>query len=177
MQTIYEMEAANLFIDEPDPQKSQYMTIENLKIPGLQEKTHSHTGGGALSEIRIGARVFEPMEFTFSLRGINPLVMNRVMSAPGRLTYTVTGNVRDVIHGTEMPGKVVIDGRMTKADIGQFTRDSGTSTEYQIDEVIHYALYLNNIEKYWFQYEDGPLGWRVDGQVVFQNMARNLGLL
>jgi len=176
MQSPYEMEAANLFVGEPDPQLSQGLTLEGLKLPALQEKTRGHTGGGALAEIRLGTRVFEPFEFSFTLRGINPDIMDKIMSATGRLSYFVLGNVRNVITGVEMPGRAVIEGRMTKADMGQLGGDRGFSTDYQIDDVIHYSLLLDNREKYWFQYQDGPLGWRVNGNVVFMNMARNMGL-
>ncbi|MDQ0301350.1 phage major tail tube protein [Ancylobacter polymorphus] len=176
MQSPYEMEAANLFVGEPDPQRALGLVLDTFKLPALQEKTRGHTGGGALAEIRMGTRVFEPFEFTFSLRGINPDVMDRVMSATGRLSYYLLGNVRNMITNEEIPGRAVIEGRMTKSDMGAFNAERGFSTDYQIDDVLHYSLHLNSQEKYWFQYQDGPLGWRVNGQIVFQTMARNIGL-
>ncbi|MCZ8098839.1 MAG: phage major tail tube protein [Burkholderiales bacterium] len=177
MATILEMDAANLFCDDLDPTQSQFLTLEEVKIPSLMEKTREHTGGGAIMTMRMGMGIFEPIELTFKLRGYNPEVMNKIMNPTrSRRKFTITGNVRDLEAGRQFPVKIVIEGRMTKVDMGSFQRDGGISTDYQIDEVCHYELYLDGAEKYYLDVWTGPLGARVDGSAVYQDMARNLGL-
>ncbi|KAB0269072.1 phage major tail tube protein [Microvirga brassicacearum] len=177
MATLYEMDAANLFCDDLDPSNSQFLALEEVRIPALQEKTHEHTGGGAAMTMRMGMAVFEALELTFKLRGINPDVMNKIMT-PGRSRkkYTILGNVRDIEAATEFSAKVVIEGRLTKVDMGTFSRDSGISTDYQVDEITHYELWLNNQEKYYINVFRGPPGIRIDGAPVYAGMGRNLGL-
>lgn len=177
MANIYELEAMNLFAEDEDPSKSQFLVLEEVKLPMFQEKTKEHTGGGAIGAIKIGLRTFEAIEVTFKLRGFNPDVINKFMSAPnGRRKYTGLGNVRDIQSAREFQVKMVAEGRMTKVDMGSFQRDGGVSTDYQIDEIVHYEFYLDGIEKYYWNYFDGPLGWRVDGVAALGGMARNLGL-
>lgn len=177
MATIYEMDFAALFCDELDPSMAKWLNLEEVKIPALQEKTSETTGGGAAMSIRMGMGAFEPIELTFKLRGIDPDTLSQIM-APGRRrkAYTITGNVRDLEGDREMPLRAVVRGRMTKADMGSFTRESGISTDYQIDEVVHYALYLDNVERYYVDAFSGPGTIRVNGIPVYSDVARNLGL-
>lgn len=177
MATLYEMDAAALFCDDLDPNEANFLNLEEVKIPALQEKTQEHTGGGSSMTMRMGMGIFEPVELTFKLRGFNPEVMNKIMT-PGRRRrkFTVTGNVRDIEGDRQFPVKVVVEGRMTKVDMGSFQRDSGISTDYQIDEVVHYELWLDGKEKYYINQFVGPIGVRIDGSPVLDEMARNLGL-
>ncbi len=177
MATLYEMDFVALFCDELDPTKSNWLNLEEVRIPMLQEKTSESTGGGAAMGLRMGMGVFEPIDFTFKLRGVNPDVMNKIMP-PGRVrrSYTVTGNVRDLEGNRQFALKAIVKGRMTKMDMGTFTRDSGLSTDYQIDEIVFYSLHLDGVEKYYVDQFVGPGGIRVDGNQVYQDVARNLGL-
>ncbi|MFC5509259.1 phage major tail tube protein [Bosea massiliensis] len=177
MATLYEMDFAALFCDELDPSKANWLNLEEVKIPMLQEKTQETTGGGAAMSLRMGMGIFEPIELTFKLRGFNPDVMNKIMP-PGRVrrAYTITGNIRDLEGDRQFALKAVIRGRMTKVDPGSFTRDSGISTDYQIDEIVFYSLHLDGVEKYYVDQFVGPNGIRVDGVQVYQDVARHLGL-
>ena len=177
MATIYEMDFAALFCDELDPTMAKWLNLEEVKIPALQEKTSETTGGGAAMSIRMGMGAFEPIELTFKLRGIDPETLGQIM-APGRTrrSYTITGNIRDIEGNRELPLRAVVRGRMTKADLGAFTRENGVSTDYQIDEVVHYSLYLDNVERFYVDAFNGPGSIRVDGVSVYAGVARNLGL-
>jgi phage tail tube protein FII len=177
MATIFEMDMANLFAGDDDPANSQHLTIQEVKIPALQEKTSDHTPGGGVMGIQIGMRILEPLELTFKLKGINPTVMNRFgVSSPVRRKYTVLGNVRDLQTGRDIPLKVVAEARMIKVELDAFSRDNGMSTDYQLAEVMHYELWLDGVEKYYFSFFEGPSGARVDGVAMFGDAARNLGL-
>lgn len=177
MASLFEMDFASLFCDELDPSKANWLNLESVKIPMLQEKTTETSGGGAAISLRMGMGIFEPIDFTFKLRGINPDVMNKLMP-PGRVrrSYTVRGNVRDIEGNRQFPLEAVLRGRMTKVDMGEFSRESGVSTDYQIDEIVFYQLMLDGKEKYYIDQFVGPGGIRIDGVQVYQDVARNLGL-
>ncbi len=178
MATIYECDSMALFVDDLDPTKAHFLDIEELKIPSLVEKTGEHSGGGASMAITFGRGIFEVIDLTFKLRGLQPEIMP-LIALPGRARrkYTMMGNVRDLEANTEVALKVVIEGRMTKVDMGSFSRDNGISTDFQVSEVVHYEFWLNGIEKYYLNYFGGPSAVRVDGVPVYQTMGRNLGLL
>lgn len=176
MGTIYEMDMANLFVGDAEPDKSEFLTIRSVKLPMLQEKTTEHSGGGAMAGLRIGMKMLEVLELTFSLRGYNLDVMNKLMIGE-RQKYTMLGNVRDLKSDREFPSKAVIQGILTKVDLAEFQRDEGLSTDYQVDQVVHYELHIDGREKYYFNYFAGPLGYRVDGRVRHRRAARNIGLV
>lgn len=177
MAMIAELDAANLFAGDDDPNKSEYLAMTEVKLPMLQEKTREHLGGGMMGAINVSVRVFEAMEMTFKLRGFNPDVMKKFgLNSPSRQRYTVLGNVRELVRNTEMPVKAVVQGRLIRMENDAFTRDGGISHDYQIAEVDFYALYLDNQEKFYVNLWEGPSGLRVDGVVQYGNMARNLGL-
>lgn len=177
MAEITELEACNLYCEDEDPSKSQFLVLEEIKLPSFQEKTKEHMGGGTIGAIKIGMRSFEAPELTFKLRGFNIDVLDKFMTAPtGRRKYTMLGNVRELQSSREYQAKIVVEGRMTKVDMGSFQRDAGISTDYGIDEVVHYEFHLDGQERYYWNVFDGPLGWRVNGVAQFQGMARNLGL-
>lgn len=177
MATINVIDMMNLFVEDEDPTKSQFLVLEEVKLPMFQEKTSEHMGGGAVAGLKIGMRALEPLEFSFKLRGFNPDVINKFMTTPSTFRkYTALGNVRDLQSALDFPAKIIVGGHMTKVDHGTFKRDDAMETDYEISEITHYEFYLNGIEKYYFNYFDGPLGWRVDGVAQFGNAARNLGL-
>jgi hypothetical protein len=47
---IITLEAANLFCGDHDPsaENSNHLTIQNLKLPGLEENNSDHTAGGVI---------------------------------------------------------------------------------------------------------------------------------
>jgi P2 family phage contractile tail tube protein len=175
--TLYELDMANIFAGDEDPTNSQHLAIEDVKLPQLQEKTKEHAAGGAVFGVKIGLRLFEPLEQTFKLRGFNPEVMNKFgVNSPTRRKYTTRGNVRDLRTGATFAAVAVVQGRMVKVEPSSWKRDDGLANDYTIDEIVFYQLMLNGAEKYYFDYFAGPIGWRVDGVAQFADEARNLGL-
>lgn len=170
------LDAANLFVGDDDPTNGEFITLKSLKLPALKEKTKDHTGGGAAMGIQMGMRMLEPLEFTFKLEGVNIRTMTKFMP-PDRTNYTVRGNIRDLDLLTDIPVVAVIAGRMSSVDMGEYGRDNGTETDYMISEVVRYRLTIGDVEKYRFDYFRGMAGVFVDGQPLFGNVARNLGLL
>ena len=175
--TLFVMDAAAIFLGDADPTDAEIVTIKNVKIPAIKEKTKEHTGGGAAMGINLGMRVIEPLELAFKLEGFNPKAMAQMLPVTGRLKYTVRGNVRDVRENKDIPVRAIVDGRMTQYEPGEFGRDDGLEADYMISEVLGYQLFLNDVEKFYFDYFGGPLGVRVDGVQVLRSQARNLGLV
>lgn len=174
--TILNMNAANLFAGDDDPTKSLFLVIKNLKLPAFEEVTKEHSGGGASGKIQLGMGMLSSLMLTFGCEGYTPDVMSNFLSPIGSKKYTVRGNIRDVREHTETEIKAIVQGRMTKAELGEFGREGGIDSSYQIDEVTFYALYFGEQEKFYYDYFSGPRGVRVDGVEVFGRMSRNLGL-
>lgn len=176
MSTIYEMTAAAIFTDE-DPTKAHHLDLENVKIPALSERSKDHTPGGGVMSVKFGMRSIEPITIDFKLKGINPRTMAQFgINTPNRRRYTVRGNVIDMRTGEEIASKAIVEGRILSVDIDQFSRDSGVSTGYRLDEIVHYEFHLGNDEIYYFNFWEGPSGFRVNGVSTFLSMTRNLGL-
>jgi len=173
--TLFNMDSANLFVGDDDPSNSQFLTLKNIKVPSITEKTKEHTGGGASASIELATGIIEAPTLTFGLEGFNPDVMTRVLQQ-SRLKYTVRGNIRDVRSHEEIPLRAIVQGKMTKYEPSQFEKDSGMSSDYEIKEIVFYHLFFNNQEKIYFDYFAGPAGLRINGIPVQQARARNLGL-
>lgn len=175
--TLLTMNSAVLFIGDASPDKAEFLTISTVKIPALEETTKEHLGGGAMAGIDLGMRVIKAPMLGFKLHGFNPDVMDKFMpGTPGRIKYTVRGNVRDAREHTDLEIKAIIEGRMSKYEPSDFKRDDGMDSDYEIKEVTFYQLYFDGAEKFYFDYFSGPMGFRVNGVAPHTAMARNLGL-
>jgi uncharacterized protein len=172
--TILHMNAANIFVGDEDPTKSLHLVIKNVKLPSLDEMTKEHAGGGAPMKMQLGMGMLESLALTFNLEGFTPDVMTSFMGL-GRKKYTIRGNIRDVREHTDTEVKAIVEGRMVKAEMGDFTRDNGIDSSYEIREVAFYSLYFGQQEKLYVDFFGGPNGVRVDGQAIFSRVARNLG--
>jgi phage tail tube protein FII len=174
--TIFNMDSANLFVGDDDPTNSQFLVLRNIKFPSLEEATKDHDGGGAVGTLTMGMRKLEALSLPFQLEGFNPSVMNKFMPITGRTKYTIRGNMRDIRDHTDKEIRAVIEGRMTRAEMSEFSKDDGINTDYEIREIVFYELFADGDEKFYYDYFSGPKGVRVDGQEIFPVVARNLGL-
>lgn len=175
--TLFNLDSANLFIGDDDPTESQFLALKTVKIPGMEEQTKDHMGGGAVASIKLGMRSFTIAPLAFSLEGYNPTVMPRFMPAgAARIKYTIRGNIRDIRTHEDIPLKAIVEGRMTKAEISEFKKDDGISSDYEINEILFYHLYFGAAEKIYFDYFAGPNGLRIDAVSTLQGVSRNLGL-
>ncbi len=175
--TIYELDMANLFAGDDDPTRSEFLTIETVKLPAMQEKTREHMPGGGILGMKISTRQIEPLECTFKLRGFNLDMMNKFgLSSPERLPYTIRGSVRDLREGGTFPAVAVMRARLIKVAPDDFKRDDGIAHDYELGEIAYYMLKINNIEKYYVDFFGGPGAFRIDGRPPYQQDAANLGL-
>ncbi len=82
MTTLYTIDAANLFCGTVDPTNSKHLSIEELKLPDLEEDFKDHAPSGARVGIEIPVGI-KKLEWTFKLTGIDPQVLTQFgLSAP-----------------------------------------------------------------------------------------------
>ncbi len=114
MSNIYIMEAANLFVGDHDPKNSKFLTLDELKLPDLQETLVDHTpGGGKVGvEFAVGVQKLEP---TFKLKGWDaPLLRDFGLGTTKRKVFTAYGVVRDKKTGDALEAKAIMEGRLSK---------------------------------------------------------------
>lgn len=175
--TILNLDTANLFAGDDDPNSSQFLTLNSIKWPDLDEKMKAHNPGGGVMAVDVGMRSLDPMTLSFKLAGIQPDVMNQFMNgSPRRKKYTIRGNLNDLKTQADIPVLGVIEGRMISVKVGEFTKDNGLDTDYMIKEVVSYSLFIDGVEKLYFDLFAGPRGVRIDGVPIFNDVARNIGL-
>ena len=73
MATLYVMEAANIFAGDHDPSASNHISIQTLKLPGLENNYVDHAPGGSPMAIEIDTHL-NRLEATFNLAGWTPHV-------------------------------------------------------------------------------------------------------
>lgn len=174
--TIFNLDAANLFVGDDDPGNSQFLVLQNIKLPALEETVKSWNPAGGVGAIEMGMRRINALSIPFTLTGINPDVMNRFMVGR-RINYTIRANIADVTNQKDIPLIAVVQARMTKVDMGQFTKDDGMNTDYELREIIKYKLTIDGNEKHYVDLLQGPRGYRIDGVEIFREVARNIGLI
>ena len=53
MSNLYVWDAANLYCGDEDPTKSKHLTLQNLRLPTLEEIFQDHHAGGARVAIEV----------------------------------------------------------------------------------------------------------------------------
>jgi len=176
--TMFLMQAASLLAGDEDPSKTHTLDISSVKMPMLQENSTDHKPGGGAMGIKIGMGQFEALTVSFKIKGLAPDLMTQIgVNAPRRRKYTMRGSILDLRQNVELPGLCVVEGRMLKADMSEFSQDAGVDTDYEIHEITHYELHINEQEIYYFNFWNGPAGVRINGAAVLGDRARNLGLI
>ena len=176
MSSIYNLDSANIFVGDDAPDHSEYLTIETIKWPSLEEATKEVKPGGGAMSIEVGMKSIKPLTLGFKLFGMQPDAMGKFMK-PAKDHFTIRGNLFDVKKQENLKVVGVVFGRIVKVDMGEFKKEDGVSTDYEVKEITKYKLHIDGDEKYYFDFFAGPAGVRVNGQRVFNRVARNLGLV
>lgn len=146
--SIYVMEAANLFCGDSDPSLSNHLTISDLKLPGLEENYVDHIAGGASVGIEVDTHI-NKLESTFNLAGWSPEVMTMIgRSERAQQVFTAYGVIRDRRSGIAMEGKAIIGGRLGRVNPQAWKRGDLQHHEYSIRGIVHYELYMDGTEIY-----------------------------
>lgn len=152
MSNIFIMEGANLFCGSHDPENSKHLTLEELKLPDLQEVLVDHQpGGGKVGvEFAVGMEKLEP---TFKLKGWDiPLLRQFGLGTTGRNRFTAYGVIRDKRSGRAIEAKAVMEGRLSKIAPDAFQRGEAQAHDYAINEVLHYELHFDGQEELYFDF-------------------------
>lgn len=173
--TITNLNAANLFIGDDDPTRSEFLTIKTVKLPKFTRNTKEHMGGGAAGSLTMALNNFKIDALTFNLEGIQPHLLSRFMTNE-RAKYTFRANLYDTQSQENLPLIGVVEGKMTELDLGEYSPDQGVATAYAVNEIVYYELTIKNEEKFYFDYFAGPAGVRIDGRTPLATVAANIGL-
>lgn len=169
MSTIYVMTAANLFCGDHDPDASKHLTLTDLQLPSLSEVYADHHPGGSpvAVEVALGINKLEP---TFKLAGWDPDVLSQFgLGGKKRMVYTAYGVITDKRDGREFEGKAVWEARLGSISPDNWQKGEMQSHEYALREVMHYELYFDGAEKYFWDFFTNE--WRVDATP--QNQTAN----
>jgi uncharacterized protein len=163
MSKIYIPEALNIFVTDQGPDNSKHLTISDVTLPVLKEKTMEHHPGGAIGSIQIGGLGIEPLDLGFKLVGVDPqsLAQFGIGAAGARVPYTVYGAVRDKQTGKAIALQCMCLGRMVEASSGTFKRGDANQQTHKIQEITLYSLFWNNAELYYYDFFNSI--WRVNG--------------
>ena len=161
MSNIYIMEAANLFCSDENPTASKHLTLTELQLPNLQEITQDHHPGGSRVQIEVALGI-QKLEASFKLAGWDPDLLTQFgLGATARKKFTAYGSVRDKRNGVAIEAKAVLEGRLGTANPEAFQRGELQGFDYAINEILHYELYFEGAEKYYWDFF--TTDWRVNG--------------
>lgn len=155
------LESANLFVGDEDPTDGKHLTLEEVQLPSMEEVFQDHNPGGADFgiDVAVGKTKMSP---TFKLKGIDPQVFSQFgLGTKRRIFYTMRGLLRDQRTGGEKAMKAIFEGRLGKASPEAWKRGELTGSEYAINEVVHYELYVAEQEIYFWDFFTST--WRVNG--------------
>ena len=177
MSNMHLMQAASLLAGDADPSATHWLDILGVKLPMLQENTTDHKPGGGGLGLKIAMGQFEALMVSFKVKGLAPDLLRKIgATGARRIKYTIRGSVLNLRSNVEEPALAVVEGRMIKADLSEFSQDNGMDADFEIHEVVYYELRINDAEVY---YMDGfdPAGIRINGVPTQAARARNLGFV
>lgn len=149
-QTIYTMESVNLLVGTilggtVAPGYSTHLTIQELKLPAMEEAYVDHMPGGAPVSIEIMMHV-NKLESTFNLAGFNPDIMRVLGTANMAMqVFTANGLIRDRRSGQALAAQAIMVGRLGRVNPTAFRKGDLMSHEYSIRSIIKYSLHMQEI--------------------------------
>ena len=159
---LFIQEGLNLFLGDDGPNNSKHQNIEDVKLPELEELTQNFHPGGAIGQVEVGGMGLKALEFTFKIKGWDPQVLSQFgVGSKNMLPYTFYGMVRDKNGNLPLEVKAIVRGRMTKVGMDNIKRGDLMGSDFAIREVLHYELYFDKVEKYFYDFFGSD--WRVDG--------------
>jgi P2 family phage contractile tail tube protein len=167
--TVYIQTAANLFCGDHDPTKSKHLTLEEMRVPALEENFADHTPGGALVgvEFAVGVKKFEA---GFKLKGFDPDLMSEFgLGSKVRNVFTSYGVIVDKRTGRSIESKAIIQARLGRVTPDAFSRGNLAGCDYSMNEIVNYQFHFDGKEKFYWDFFTNE--FRVDG--VDQNREEN----
>ncbi|MDP1642712.1 MAG: phage major tail tube protein [Phenylobacterium sp.] len=167
---FYIMEAVNLFAGDHDPSNSKHLTLDEFKLPDLQEMFQDHAPGGAPVQVEIGTGMIQKLEPTFKLKGFDPDLLAQFGLGSNKLTrFTGYGVMRNARTGEGVQSIATIQGRLGRVAPDAQKRGELNGHEYTINQVMSYELEFAGRELFAWDFFTNKL--RVNG--VDQNAESN----
>ncbi|OCC05103.1 phage tail protein [Labrys sp. WJW] len=150
--SLYFMEAANLYCGDTDPTKSKHLTIEDVTFSDLQAQYADHHPGGSYVGVEFEVGV-NKLNFSFKLKGWDPDLLKQFgLGTRLKNTYTAYGVIRDKRTGRAIEVKVIAEARLGKATADQFTRGQGLGFSYALNEITHYEIHFDGAEIFYWDF-------------------------
>lgn len=159
--TMFVMEAVNLFCGDHDPTASKHLTLSELALPELQEIFADHHAGGARVgiEVAVGVQKLEP---SFKLNGIDPDLLTQFgLGSKLNKIYTAYGVAIDQRSGRNIEVKAIMEGRLGKVAPSAFQRGELMSHDYAINALTHYEIWFDSKPKIRWDFFTNL--WEIDG--------------
>lgn len=146
---IYLMEAANLFCGDHDPSGTNHLTLEEMKLPDLEQSGIEHAPGGGVMGMTFTTTMVKALSSTFKLKGMDPerLALFGLGSSQKR-KFTAYGVVREKRTNKAMDAVAVMEGAIMRLSGTAFTRGNGMDHEYMIGELLSYHLAIDGKDIY-----------------------------
>lgn len=159
-------EAVNLYATDTGPDNSKHLQIMGITLPDMEQQTQEHRAGGAIGAIEIGGLGLNALSCNFKVAGYDPQLMSRFgLGLNATEPYTIYGVIRDKVDGTKKELRAVLRGIMAKLTKGEMKRGDLSDQDHTIKEIIHYELYFDKKEIYFYDWASNV--WRVNGNDQF----------
>ena len=149
MSLLYIWEAGTIFVGPGGGDADKGLNINNIKVADLEEITQEHHPGGSYGAIRLGGFGNKPLTISFKLTGVDPQAMAQYgVNGQQQQDYTILGGVRNKNGNAPMQYKLIAQARMTKVGSDAFKRGDLAGQDYELNEILSYAVYFNGAELY-----------------------------
>lgn len=150
--TLYVMEAANLYCGDHDPTNSKHLTIEDWTLPDLQAIYIDHMPGGSFVGVEFEVGV-QKIVSNFRLKGFDPDTMKLFgIGTQLKNVFTGYGMIRDKRTGRAFEAKAIFEARLGKVTADTFKRGDSLGHAYSLNEVTHYELHFDNDELFFWDF-------------------------
>lgn len=152
--------AASLFAGDDGPDNAKFHNLDSIQLPDLEEMNEEHHAGGAMGAVEWGNLGMKALTPSFKLKGWDPQVMSK-MGLKKRSPWTVYGSIMDKQTEEEVEAKAIFRARLGKIGPEAFERGKLMGHDHTLHEVVHYELYFNGREKYYWDFWE--TAFRIDG--------------
>lgn len=151
MPNLFIMEAVNIVAGD-NTANDQHLTIQELKLPTLEDNFADHAAGGAPIAIEVDTHM-QRLEATFNLAGWTPEVANLVGRwSADQQHFTALGAIRDRRMGTILQARAIMWGRLGRVNPTNFRKGDIFAHEYSIRAITHYELTVMGQELFWWDF-------------------------
>ncbi|WEK50304.1 MAG: phage major tail tube protein [Candidatus Kaistia colombiensis] len=175
--TVYVMEAANLFCGDHDPENSKHLTLDEISLPSLQAMYQDHHPGGSFvaMEFEVG---IQKLTSSFKLKGWDPELLKQFgLGTPLKRVYTAYGVVRDKRSGDALQAKAIMEARLGQAAPDAFSRGNLMGFAYSLNEITHYELHFGSEEIFfWDAFTNSLRTGGVDQNAQINSLLRIPGV-